>query len=147
MMHKWPFSAAEWGAVVEATRLVVNATLADDDVLQASHFVALQIVLTDLRGRYSDHPALLETEADFLEDVEARVALYEKAKKISLAHGLQTLSIRLSLAEVLAEDVELPQQALEELHACRHELEDIGDDWDRKRWSELFGKCERSSGE
>jgi predicted alpha/beta-fold hydrolase len=62
----FPFSDAEWDAVVVAARAVVNAAIAEDRVLAASAFAELQAVLNDLRTRHGDHPILAETEADFV---------------------------------------------------------------------------------
>ena len=75
-VEAFPFSEAEWAAVREAALPVVNAALADDAVLQASHLVGLMEVLAGLRARYGDHPVLLETEADFTEDDAESAALY-----------------------------------------------------------------------
>jgi hypothetical protein len=41
--------------------------------------VGLFDVLAGLRARHGDHPVLLETEADFTEDDEVRLALYQQA--------------------------------------------------------------------
>jgi hypothetical protein len=41
-MEAFPFTVAEWHRVKEAARPVVNATFAEDEVLRASCFTALQ---------------------------------------------------------------------------------------------------------
>jgi hypothetical protein len=142
-MEELPFTRAEWGAVTDAALAVVNATLADDAVLCASHFITLQAVLAELRGRYGDHPVLLETEADFTDDAGGRVLLYERAAQAALIHGLPALSIRLSWAQVLLEELREPAAAREVLLACQNELAAAEDEADRKEWSRLSAECER----
>jgi hypothetical protein len=48
-MEPWPFSEAEWAAVSEAARPVVDAGLAEDALLRASHLINLLDVLASLR--------------------------------------------------------------------------------------------------
>jgi hypothetical protein len=67
-MEIFPFTQADWQPVQDASAALVNATLAEDAVLQASQFAELEAVLKELRERYGDHPILLETEANFLDD-------------------------------------------------------------------------------
>ena len=134
-MEAFPFTEAEWEAVKDAALPVVNAGLADDPVPRASHLVGLLDVLARLRTRHGDHPVLLETQADFAEGDAERVALYRRAAGIASAHGLPTLSIRLSLAELLLE-LGRPVEAGDELVACQHELPN-GDESDRASWAEL----------
>jgi hypothetical protein len=68
----FPFSTDDWSRVQDAARAVVNATLAGDDVLRASRFEELRLVVAELRESCGDHPALLETEADFSGDPAER---------------------------------------------------------------------------
>src|SRR5436190_12684219 len=91
-MELFPFSTDEWSLVSETARAVVNATLAEDEILHASLIEELHRVLADLRSKYGEHPVLLETEADFNQNVERRIALYEKAKHAALTTGLPTYS-------------------------------------------------------
>lgn len=134
-MEAFPFTEAEWASVEEAALPVVNATLADDPVLRASHLIELLDVLASLRARHGDHPVLLETQADFAEDDVERVALYRRAAGIAAAHRLPTLGIRLSLARVYL-DTGDPGAALAELLACKGELGE-GDESERASWAEL----------
>ena len=138
-MEVFPFTEAEWAAVKDAALPVVNAALADDPVLRASHLIGLLDVLIGLRARHGDHPVLLETEADFAEDDGERVALYRRAAGIASAHDLPTLSIRLSLARALLE-LGRPAEAAAELSACERELPD-GDESERESWSELSAEA------
>ncbi len=134
-MEAFPFTKSEWTAVSDATLPVVNAGLAEDAVLRAFYLVGLIDVLAGLRVRYGDHPVLLETEADFAEGDGERVTLYQRAAGIAAAHGLPTLSIRLSLARVLL-DLGQPAEAANELSLCESELTDT-DDSERTSWSDL----------
>jgi hypothetical protein len=91
-MNPFPFSESEWSRVAAATLAATNATLADDEVLSASHFVELQSVLTELRRVYGDHPVLLETEADFAAEGAERIALYEAVKRLPSSAACQRYS-------------------------------------------------------
>jgi hypothetical protein len=142
-MEAFPFTAEEWSCVSEAARAVLNATFAEDDVLHASRFEELRCVLSELRGKYGQHPALLETEADFTEDPSTRVELYEQAKQFALAGGWVTYSIRISLARVLLEELGNPGQALQELMTCRDEVAACAAESEREEWHELQRECAR----
>lgn len=48
-MEEFPFTEVEWAAVKDAGLPVVNAALADDPVLHASHLARLLDVLAGLR--------------------------------------------------------------------------------------------------
>lgn len=141
-MEAFPFTNSEWASVADAALPVVNAGLADDEVMRASHLIELLDVLERLRAKYGDHPVLLETEADFIEGDFERIALYRRAASIAVTYGLTTLSIRLSLADVLL-DCKKPDNAEKELRACEHELNDA-DDSERAKWDELFAKSRQT---
>ncbi len=138
-MEAFPYTKAEWMPVRDTLLSLVNAGLADDDVLRASYLVEVIELLAALRERHGEHPVLLETEADFIDDEDERVELYRRAAGIATANGLATLSIRLSLAKVLL-DLDRPAEAALELATCQHELPD-GDDSDRESWKEMAGKA------
>ncbi len=114
-------------------------TLNQHNVLRASYLVEVIELLAALRERHGEHPVLLETEADFIDDEDERVELYRPAAGIATANGLSTLRIRLSLAQVLL-DLDRPVEAALELAACQHELPD-GDDSDRESWKEMAVKA------
>jgi hypothetical protein len=134
-VETFPFTENEWAAVKQAILPIVNATSAEDAVLQDSHFVALLDILAALRERYGEHPVLLETEADFTENDEERLQLYGKAIRLADANRLSTLSIRLSLAELLLGRRQRAAARVE-LLACKAEASDA-DDSDRASWEEL----------
>jgi predicted Zn-dependent protease len=145
-MQEFPFTKQEWQCVVEVSTALTNATLEDDDVLQASLFMELSEVLEELRNRHGDHPILLETQADFCDDRLLRQKMYRSAIRLAESNGLQTLTIRISLACVLLESFDNPTEAIRELNACAHELAAQADKWDIQKWHELMGKCkERES--
>ena len=141
-MEPWPFSEAEWVAVSEAALPVVNAGLAEDAALRASHLIGLLDVLAGLRARHGEHPVLLETEADFADDDAERIALYRRAVSIAETHGIQTLTIRLSLARVLL-DMGERKAALDELRACEDEVPE-GDNSDCRSWAELVAESQHA---
>lgn len=140
-MHEHPFVDADWQHVVEACRLVTNACLADDFVLRASRFVDLVEVLSELRRKYGDHPAIDEVQADFTEDPHEQVRLYERALKLAMNCGLATRSIRIAMASTLLEDFGDAQRAAAELSACRSELLAQGDQNERRQWTDLWNEC------
>lgn len=135
-MDPWPFTKAEWADVGDAALPVVNAGLAEDAVLRASHLIGLLDVLDGLRAKHGDHPVLLETEADFIKEDDERLTLYRRAVSVAEANDIQTLSIRLSLAQLLI-DMGEPAAARSELLACEAELSVVGDASDRTEWAEL----------
>jgi hypothetical protein len=122
-VEAFPFTEAEWAA---------------DPVLRASLLVGLLDVLAELRARHGDHPVLLEAQADFTDDDGERVALYRRAVRVALTHGLPTLSIRLSLARVLL-GAGQPAAARVELRACAGEAH-LGDEAERSEWAELLAE-------
>lgn len=145
-MHAFPFTDDDWFRVSEAARAVVNASFAGDVVLRASLSGELLSVLSQLRQKYGEHPAILETQADFTDDPTERVALYEQAKLVAQTGGWATYSIRMSLARVLLEDLGEAGRAMQELLACRDELAARADEGEWKEWEELQVECVRRSG-
>jgi hypothetical protein len=139
----FPFMAEEWSRVSETALVVVNATFAEDDVLRASGFEEMRCLLHKLREKYGQHPALLETEADFTDEPAERIALYEQAREVALAGGWVTYSIRIALASVLLEDLGDVGRALRELLACRDEIRLAGDKAHQQEWRRLQKECTR----
>jgi hypothetical protein len=139
----FPFRTADWSRVQDAARAVLNATLAGDDVLRASQFEELRLVVTELRERYGDHPALLETEADFSDDPAERRRLYQAAIQQAQDADLVTYSVRTALARLLLDDFDEPDLAYRELKACEPELATHADESERAEWAELLDRCSR----
>lgn len=140
MKTKLPFTAGEWDAVRWAAGAVTEAAQADDAARRAARFADLRSILAELRGRYGNHPLLWETEADFTPGPEAAAELYRLAEAAAVAVNWPTLSIRLSLAHVLAEELDQRAEAREALLACRDELP-----WsleaDCVAWATLLSAC------
>ncbi|MBX9580814.1 MAG: hypothetical protein K2X87_10950 [Gemmataceae bacterium] len=141
MSEAWPFRPEDWSRVREAARAVVNASLADDEVLRASRLEELRLVLEEMRVGYGGHPVLWETEADFADDPADRRRLYEQAERAAMAGGWVTYSIRISLARLLLDDFNDPTTAAAELAACEPELATHADEPDRREWAELVDRC------
>jgi hypothetical protein len=140
MKTKLPFTAGEWDAVRWAAGAVTEAAQADDADRRVARFADLRSILAELRGRYGNHPLLWETEADFTPEPLAAAELYRLAEAAAVAADWPTLSIRLSLARVLAEELDLRADARETLLACRDELP-----WsleaDCMAWATLLAAC------
>ncbi len=135
-MQEFPFTADEWNTVQEVTHALTNAVLADDPIVGAMYFNELQQVLAALRGKYGDHPVLLETETDFCDDDETRPHLYETALAIAVRHSNPSYTIRLELAELALNHGDL-SVADEHLTASRDEVLSLADEFDRQRWQDL----------
>jgi hypothetical protein len=131
-VEAFPFTNAEWDPLKDLALSVLNAHSAEDDVLAASLTLEMLDRVNALRARHGDHPVLLETAADYTADPTEQAALYRRAVELAGAHGLPTLSIRLSLTPVLVELGE-PIAALEELRACGGEAAGGSAD-ERERW-------------
>jgi hypothetical protein len=141
-MEESPFTELEWQQVRDAGNAIVNASLQDDDVLGDSLFAELSAVLHELRQRYGNHPILLETEADFCDDPSVQRDMYRLAIQLAETNALPTLTIRMSLANVLLTDFNDPMKAVSELKACEPELATKADEWDVQKWFELMRQCE-----
>lgn len=139
-MDPFPLTDEEWRALQDAALAVTNAALAGDTLLRESHFQELAATLAQLRGRYGNHPLLLETLADHTDDEAERVRLYRQAVGVAARHGIITYTIRLSLAEVLLDRGEA-EAAQVELDACHDEVTALGDRSDRKNWEQLRRRC------
>jgi hypothetical protein len=142
-MEIFPFTAAEWQRVQHVSLAVTNADLAEDAVLYESHFAELLAVLNELRDRYGQHPILLETEADFLDNPPRQVDLYRRAIRLAERHGLPTFSIRISLARLLLEEFANGKEAEKELSACECELYVLADESEKREWFELLCEARR----
>lgn len=133
----FPFKHSEWQNVAELSHKLMQATLQDDLVLKLSYMSELQAYLSALRMSYPEHPVLTETEADFLDDPGERMRLYQKAILEAVKLKLPTASIRMSLAELLLEDLDKPAEAMEELTECKQEKEFL-DSADKKLFDGLL---------
>jgi hypothetical protein len=139
-MKELPYTTEEWEPVRWAAGAITEAANADDPTGRAARFADLQSLLSELQQRHGDHPLLWETEADFTPDAAAAAELYRVAESLAVASNWPTLSIRLSLARLLSEELGEPAQAREALLACRDELP-----WARETecqlWANLLAAC------
>lgn len=140
-MKEFPFTPDEWQRVSEASHAVMNATLADDQVLRESCFTELAAVLDELRTRYGDHPVLGETEADFMDDPRRSREAYYQALRLAGQHQLPTASIRISLAGLMLRAFNDASEARCQLLACEAELASVDDAWTHTEWQELMRQC------
>jgi hypothetical protein len=141
MLSPFPFSESEWDRVNKAAAAVTNATLQDDDVLAASKLVELQLLLASLRDVHGEHPILLETEADFLNDPAERRELYLQAIDGALHGKIPTYTIRISLAALLLDSFVDCDAARNELMACKVEVMELGDSGEQLQWNQLLQMC------
>ena len=141
-MDPWLFEDEEWDEIGELTHRLTNSTLADDDVLHESIHRELIERLCELTEKYGDHPVLLETLADYVEDPNERLLLYRKALQLSEKHGMPTLTIRVWLAELLLEELNDAAEARRVLKDGEDEfLEgDQEPEWVSK-FAELWWQC------
>jgi hypothetical protein len=140
-MVSFPFTQSEWQRVQDASTPLVNATLADDNVLHASLLEELLVVLGELRERYGEHPILLETEADFCDDPVLQRDIYRRAIELAEPNGLPTFTIRMSIASLLLEHFNDPKQAETALAACKAEVLQHADRYEKREWMELMRRC------
>ena len=138
-MDAWPFSEEDWESVEEAVIDLVNASGEEDDEVIAANLKNVFDLLEALAIKYGPHPVLYETKADILPNPAERVELYRQAIHLAESNALQTLTIRLSLAEVLIEDLGDFAAAREELEACKGELTEE----DLDEWQALTEKANR----
>lgn len=135
-MSPFPFTDDEWGSLEELALSFLNASFAEDLVLKESLRLDIIDLLENYLKKHGDHPVLLETIADYLEDSQERFKYYRNAIKIAELNSLPTLSIRMAFAGALLGDSQL-KAALEMLRSCGTELSDA-DEKDRVDWcSEL----------
>ncbi|MEN8686261.1 MAG: hypothetical protein AB1Z51_11050 [Desulfuromonadales bacterium] len=138
-MDAWPFRDEDWEAVEDAVVALVNASGEEADELIAAKLKNVFDLLEALAIKYGPHPILYETKADILPNPAERVELYRQAIRLAESNALQTLTIRLSLAEVLIKDLEDFTAARKELAACKSELTDE----DLDEWNALAEQANR----
>lgn len=142
MIGELPYSADEWDAIQWAARAVTGAARDGDPAARAARFADLQAILTEVRGRHGNHPILWELEADFTPDPRAAADLYVRAERASEAMGRSTLTVRLSLARVLVEELAQPEGAKLTLQSC---IDDLPNATEAQcaLWAQLLAECER----
>ena len=139
-MAEFTLSAHEVDAVQWAAAAVTEAAQAGDPERRAARFADLRAILSELRARHGNQPLLWEMEADFTPDPLAAADLYVLAERAAVERGLPTLTIRLSLARLLVEELNRPVLAYETLLACQEELPSTTEE-NCAVWANLFGRC------
>ena len=74
---------SDWDMVRQMAVDVANAAIMDDKVLMDSRNVAILDLLSELQKKYGDHPSLIATIGDYLDDPIDRRKQYEKALAIA----------------------------------------------------------------
>ena len=129
-MEVWPFREDDWSSIEEAVVDLVNASDEGDDKLITKKLKEVFDLLEALAIKYGPHPILYETKADIIPNPKERVELYKEAIILAAINSLPTISSRLSLAEVLIEDLADYNTAKKELEACKGELtKDDMEEW------------------
>lgn len=80
----------DWDTVHQLAVDAANAALMEDDVLLASRNTAMLDLLGDLQRKYGDHPSILATIGDYLDDPVDRRRQYTKALAVARAQGNQS---------------------------------------------------------
>ena len=80
---------SDWDHVTDLAYEVANSSSIDDQVLCASRREALLAFLRDLEKKYGEHPAIMATIGDFLEDEKARREYYRRALRLARLYGDQ----------------------------------------------------------
>ena len=140
-MDEFPFTKSEWGRVDRLAYRIVNASLYEDRVLHQVYFEQLRRLLRRLQRKYGKHSILLETEADFTQDISRQARLYRAAIRAAVEQHLPTYTIRISFAAVLLDDFKDAATAANELQACQAEVAAHANDFERNQWRELQRRC------
>ena len=140
-MEAWPFTEEDWDSIQEAVVDLVNASEEEDDEQLSSKLKDVFDLLESLAIKYGPHPILYETKADIIPNPNERVELYREAISLAELNYLPTISIRLSLAEVLIEDLKDYESAKKELEACQGELTEH----EMAEWKALHKKANRNN--
>ena len=77
----------DWDRVEQLAWEVVNTSEAGDDLSNASAVSELLQYLQKLLQKYGDHPSILSTIGDFLDDPDERMTYYKKALELAREHG------------------------------------------------------------
>jgi len=75
---------SDWDIVHQMALDVANAAMQDDDTLSDFKSKILLDYLFKLNKKYNDHPSILATIGDYLNDAAERKKIYEKALAIAI---------------------------------------------------------------
>jgi hypothetical protein len=141
-MKAWPFSEDDWESVQETVFDLVNISNEEDGELIAVKIKDVLDLLEALAIKYGPHPVLFETKADIMTNAVERVELYRQAINLAEQESLPTTTVRLSLAEVLIEDLGDNDAAKKELELCKEELTEEDD---LEEWKSLTERANQST--
>ena len=137
-----PLTRDEFDLVSELAFAIAESTGAGDAERHQDAVRLMREWIAALRGKYGEHPVLLETLADFEDDVAVQIPLYADACERAVSLGLPTVSIRLALAGVLLDGRGDVEGASAQLEAGERELAGEGADSDqREDLEELRARC------
>jgi GH25 family lysozyme M1 (1,4-beta-N-acetylmuramidase) len=80
---------SDWDIIHDIAIEVVNASSMSDDILMASKNQRMLDQLAEFHKKYGDHPAILATIADYLDDENERKGMYLKALSIAKSQNDQ----------------------------------------------------------
>ncbi|MCB1232754.1 MAG: hypothetical protein KDN19_21090 [Verrucomicrobiae bacterium] len=92
----------DWDRVHELSVAIVNASAAGDSTISESRKIELLFVLEELREKYGEHPSLLATIGDYLDQPGDRLKYYRRALQIARSQNFQ-------------EEIELIEDSIDEL--------------------------------
>jgi hypothetical protein len=136
-----PFTGREWQSVVNAGFGLVDATARENDPRYRPALRQMRRVIARLRAKYGRHPVLLETLADFEDDVAKRLRLYREAIDRATRLTFPTFSIRASLASLLLDEGRSAREARDQLEACAKEVRRRDDSYERKEHAQLLRRA------
>ena len=115
-------------AVYSLAEKLMEAARKDDQAEFDSFYGQLKAICTDNENTDKDHPEQWETLADFTEDLEAALAVYEKAREKALAINAKDhlSSIGLSMAKLQVDlgQKEAATRSLESAQVSANKIED-----------------------
>ena len=115
-------------AVYSLAEKLMEAARKDDQAEFESLYGQLKIICTGNDNTDKDHPEQWETLADFTEDLEAALVIYEKAQAKALAINAKDhlSSIGLSMAKLQVDlgQKEAAIKSLESAQVCANKIED-----------------------
>ena len=90
----------------EMSQVLIEAAEVDDEALFYKHYAELEALCESYSGGKQDHPVLWETLADFTEDNDRSIGLYQQAFTLAdkLKENEYKASIQFSLAQRLIEE-------------------------------------------
>lgn len=131
-MAEFPCTKEEWDLVVRLSARFVNDYYKRNPVEKDALRTELLDMLHGLRKKYGDHPAILETIADYTKDESEQIEYYNLACAAAAANSMPTIGIK----NYLASSYTLSGQALAALNVLRESGRELAttDDSTRIDW-------------